>query len=125
MILADTSVWADHLRSSDPTMERLLGSDAILVHPLIIGEIAMGSLHRRAAIFEMLRNLQPADVAEHDEVLALVEREHLFSLGINYFDAHLLASTLLTAHAGLWTRDRRLHALAERMGVAGQPWGHR
>nr|MBW4036397.1 type II toxin-antitoxin system VapC family toxin [Pseudomonadota bacterium] len=39
-------------------------------------------------------------------------------IGIGYIDAHLLASTLLTPDAALWTRDRRLHAAAQRLGLA-------
>jgi hypothetical protein len=50
-------------------------------------------------------------------VLALVEREHLFGLGIGYIDAHLIASLRLTPNALLWTRDRRLHAVAARLDL--------
>ena len=37
--------------------------------------------------------------------------------GIGYVDAHLLAAARL-AGAALWTRDKRLHAIAVELGVA-------
>jgi predicted nucleic acid-binding protein len=36
--------------------------------------------------------------------------------GIGYVDAHLLAATALTESARLWTRDKRLSALAAELG---------
>ena len=51
-------------------------------------------------------------------MLHLIDVENLFASGIGYTDAHLLASALLTAGGKLWTRDRKLHAQAERLGVA-------
>jgi hypothetical protein len=42
----------------------------------------------------------------------------LFGVGIGYVDAHLLAATRLTAAATFWTRDKRLHIVAKRLGLA-------
>jgi predicted nucleic acid-binding protein len=53
-------------------------------------------------------------------VASLIERERLFGLGIGYVDAHLLASVRLTDEASLWTRDKRLAAVAERLAVAAK-----
>ena len=125
MILADTSVWADHFRGNDAVMERLLDLTSILMHPLVLGEIAMGSLHRRAALLKALGKLPGVEVARHEEAMALIEREQLHGLGIGYIDVHLLASTLLTPDARLWTRDRRLRDVAARFGIAAEPWGRR
>ena len=47
-----------------------------------------------------------------------VTQHKLFSLGIGYADAQVLAATMLTRDAALWTRDRRLHAAAQRLSVA-------
>ena len=68
-------------------------------------------------MIEVLEALPQGPVAQHDEVMALIERERLYGLGIGYVDVHLLASARL-AQAVLWTRDRRLNAVAERLGVA-------
>ncbi|MEA3045116.1 MAG: hypothetical protein QOH47_2954 [Sphingomonadales bacterium] len=122
MILADTAIWVDHLhRGGDPQMVAALDAGEILLHPHVIGEIALGNLHERAAILRDLAALPPAVVAGDAEVLALIERHRLFGTGIGYVDAHLLASALLTPEATLWTRDRRLREAAERLGVAGEP----
>ncbi len=66
----------------------------------------------------MLDDLPQANEADHKEVRLLIEVAHLFGLGIGYLDAHLLVSARLTAASKLWTRDRRLHEAAVRLGVA-------
>ena len=118
MILVDTSVWVDHLRASDATLARLLDVGQVLSHPFVIGEIALGSLRRRDALLRALHNLPRALVATDAEVLALIDRNALYGRGVGYVDAHLLAAARLTAGAALWTRDRRLHSVAELIGVA-------
>ena len=64
----------------------------------------------------MLQQLEQAVVAEDNEVLRFIDLHRLFSLGIGYVDPHLLMSTRLTAHTKLWTRDRRLTEVAQRLG---------
>lgn len=118
MIVADTSVWVDHLRTgTDDVFARLLEADLVLTHPFVVGELAMGSLRNRETILTLLMHLQDTVVASHDEVLVYVSRHQLFGLGIGYVDAHLLASTRLTSGAKLWTRDKRLRAAAERLDL--------
>lgn len=117
MILVDTSIWVDHLRVGDPELPALLQDGHVLAHPWVIGELALGQLARRSEILRLLQNLPQAEVATEAEVLTLVENQHLFGLGIGYVDAHLVAATLLTAGAGLWTRDKRLTAVATRLGL--------
>ena len=117
MILADTSVWIDHLRRSEARLVALLSDNQVLMHPFVVGEIALGSLARRGAVIEILEELPQVAVATHGEVMALVERERLNGLGIGYVDVHLLASARL-AGAGLWTRDQRLLSAAEKLGLA-------
>jgi predicted nucleic acid-binding protein len=65
----------------------------------------------------LLRALPQAVTASDDEVLAYVARHRLFGIGIGYADAHLLASTQLSAGASLWTRDRRLREASGRLGI--------
>lgn len=116
MILADTSVWVDHLRRNEPDFQALLDEGAILCHPFVIGELATGSLHDRDEVLEMLQHLEGAIVAADDEVLRFLSAQRLFALGIGYIDLHLLVSVRLTADATLWTRDKRLLAVAQRFG---------
>ena len=118
MILVDTSVWVDHLRSGDAQLAELLDRGAVLGHPFVIGEIACGSLTDRGAILALLQHLPMAVVAEAGEVLAYIQRHKLHGKGIGYVDAHLLAATALTGGTKLWTRDRRLHAVARELGCA-------
>jgi predicted nucleic acid-binding protein len=118
VILVDTSIWIDHLRVGDPKLAALLQDGHVLAHPWVIGELALGQLSDRSEILRLLHNLPHAQTATDAEVLNLVDNRHLFGLGIGYIDAHLLAATLLTAGAGLWTRDKRLAAIAAQLGLA-------
>lgn len=121
MILADTSVWIDHLRAHDPILARLLEGGGVLGHTFVLGEIACGMLRRRAEILILLADLPQALVATDAEVLTTIEKRRLMGRGIGYVDAHLLTSTLMTPDTKLWTRDRRLAEVARRMGVAHEP----
>lgn len=121
MILVDTSVWVDHLRAGDPVLTRLLPDGLVLAHPWVTGELALGNLGRRDEVIGLLRGLPQSRVASEDEVLDLVERRRLAGGGIGWVDAQLLASTLLTPEARLWTRDRRLAAVASRLGCSADP----
>lgn len=118
MILVDTSIWIDHLRAGDPELVALLEDSHVLAHPWVTGEIALGHLSRRGEVLGLLDNLPHATVATDVELLTLIDHRHLFGLGIGYVDAHLLAATLLTADARLWTRDERLAAVAVQHGLA-------
>lgn len=120
MILVDTSVWVDHLRVGDETLTGLLETGRVLVHPFVVGELALGNLRQRHVILGHLRDLPQIEVATNGEVLQFIERHDLAGLGIGYVDVHLLASTQLTAGSSLWTRDKRLSAVAEQLGLAGQ-----
>ena len=118
MILVDTSVWIDHLRIGDPQLTVLLQEAQVLVHPWVIGDLALGRLSRRIEILGLLNNLPQATVATETEVMTLVESQHLFGRGIGYVDTHLVAATLLTTDASLWTRDKRLAAVAADLGIS-------
>jgi predicted nucleic acid-binding protein len=118
VILVDTSVWIEHLRSADAILSELLGDGEVLGHPFVSGELALGNLRQRDDIIRISRRLPQAISASHEEVLRLIDREVLFGCGIGYVDAHLLAATRLTVGSKLWTRDRRLHAVAARARLA-------
>ena len=118
MILVDTSVWVDHLRAGDTTLAGLLHAGMVLVHPFVIGELALGNLRQRALVLGALSDLPQASVATDAEVRRFIESHALFGRGIGYLDAHLLAAARLTAGAQVWTRDQRLHGVADRLGLA-------
>jgi predicted nucleic acid-binding protein len=121
LILVDTSVWVDHLRRRDGALINLLDSGAVLAHPFVIGELALGNLRRRGDVLTALSDLPQPEVATHAEVLTFIERHTLFGRGIGYVDAHLLVATRLTADARLWTRDRQLQDVARGLGLAMPP----
>jgi predicted nucleic acid-binding protein len=118
VILVDTSVWVEHLHVGNEDLAALLNGAEVLGHPFVMGELALGNLRPRNPFLSDLRDLPQAIVAENDEVLRLIDRHALFGRGIGYVDAHLLAATRLTVGGKLWTRDRRLHAVAARLGLA-------
>jgi len=121
VILVDTSVWVDHLRSGDAALRSLLDNGAVLAHPWVIGELALGNLGNREEILELLHGLPQSELADDEEVLRLVEQQALHGTGIGYVDAQLLAATRLTPDARLWTRDKRLDAIATQLGIGLRP----
>ncbi len=121
MILVDTSVWVDHLRRSDARLVRALTDAQVLTHPFVIGELACGNLKRRATVLSLLRDLPRSSLASDDEVLFFIEQQSLMGRGIGYVDAHLLAAVTLSGGTKLWTRDKRLSALAGELGLAHVP----
>ncbi len=123
-VLVDTSVWVKHFRRADTSLVGLLAADEVLVHPLVLLEIACGTPPApRERTLSSLQQLRQPATATPEEVIELVERKRLFDTGCGAVDISLLASTLLTPGARLWTHDRHLQALAERFGVAWRPAG--
>ncbi len=112
MILVNTSVWVDHLHKAVPGLVDALEGEDVLMHPFILGELACGNLKHRGEVLELLAALPRAVVASDDETLLFIAERKLMGKGIGYIDAHLLASVTLTNDARLWTRDKRLRALA-------------
>ena len=121
MILVDTSVWVDHLRKGDQVLGRLLFAGRILAHPFIVGELSLGVLRQREDVLGALMDLPQATIATEEEVFRFIDASGLPGSGIGYVDAHLLAATRLTPGAALWTRDKRLSEVAERLGLATHP----
>lgn len=117
MVLVDTSVWVDHFRHGNAQLADLLERNAVLMHPFVVGEIACENLIDRISTLELLQQLPVAMVAEPDEVLVYIARHSLYGKGIGYVDVHLLASVAIGS-AQLWTRDKRLLAVARGLGYA-------
>jgi predicted nucleic acid-binding protein len=117
LILADTSIWIDHLRAGNKELEKRLNQGDIVIHPLIIAELALGSLKERIKTLSLLDFLPQARVAQLSEVRLMIEARRLYSLGIGLTDAHLIASVFINSSTLLWTRDKRLRKAAEDLGI--------
>jgi predicted nucleic acid-binding protein len=117
MILADTSVWVDHLRNRNPEMERCLGLGQVAMHPFIVAEISLGSLRNRKQRLEDMEALLEVKVAQLSEVRHMIEAHALYSKGIGLTDAHLIASCLLTPGTQLWTKDAAMEKVAKALGI--------
>ncbi len=121
-VLVDSSVWIDHFRNRNTALVRLIEGDLALVHPMVVAEIACGTPPApRAQTLNDMNLLRACSQASLREVMEFVERERLYGLGCGLVDMVLLASTLITPGASLWTFDKRLADLAERFGVGHRP----
>lgn len=121
-VLVDTSVWVDHFRNRNDVLVSLIEADMALSHPMVVVELACGTLPApRTRTLDDIALLLPCNPASLDEVRSFIEREKLYGLGCGLVDMVLLASTLVTPGASLWTLDKRLAGLAERFEVAYQP----
>jgi hypothetical protein len=117
MVLADTSIWIDHFRRGDVRLAELLERGDVVMHPFIVGELLLGNV-AKAGIVDDLNILPKSIVASADEVLNFITDRKLPGSGIGYVDAHLLAAAALTPETGVWTRDKRLLAVAQSLSLA-------
>ena len=118
MILIDTPVWINHCRSEVPHLLDLLDGEQVLMHPMVVGELACGNLRDRIQVPEFLSDLPEVTIAFAEEVLVFIEQHQLMGKRIGYVDVNLLASTALHESAHLWTVDRRLRDAAVELGIA-------
>ena len=89
-----------------------LEEGAVLCHPFVVGELACGNLQNRDEILDLLQALPMAPMADHGEVLHLLQEWRLFGQGLGWVDVHLLASARLVG-APIWTRDKSLGKASE------------
>lgn len=118
MILVDTSIWIDHLHERDPELVALLSDDEVGCHPYVIEELALGSIKQRNVMLDLLQSLRQLPVLDHVEVMTLVSGRQLWGRGLSAVDCHLLGAVALVAGSELWTRDKRLIATCEDIGIA-------
>jgi len=116
MLLVDTSVWIAHLRYGDVGLIPILEKGYVACHPFVIGELACGNLKNRSETLSLLRKLPMAVLAEHNEVMELIDSRSLMGKGPGYIDVHLLASAMLT-RISFWTLDRKLAETAAKLNL--------
>lgn len=116
MILADTSVWVDHLSRGTGALAALLDGEQVVMHPFVLGELACGNIRNRRQILGLLASLPSVAVASDEEALAMIESRKLMGRGLGWVDVHLLASVLLSG-CRVWSRDKQLAAAAAELKV--------
>ena len=121
MILVDTSVWIDHFRNGSALLQSMLERGDVLMHALVIGELACGNLNRRTEILMLLRQLPASVTATDMEVLNFIDRHALMGIGLGYIDVHLMASSLLSGNTELWTLDKHLVNASSELGIGYSP----
>lgn len=121
-VLVDTSVWVAHFRHRNDTLVQLVEADQALSHPMVVVELTCGTplapRHKPPGDIGLLRCCRQAGL---QEVRDFIERESLYGLGCGLVDMSLLASTLITSGARLWTLDKNLVATANRFDAAFEP----
>ncbi len=122
MVLADTNVWIDFLRGKSQALGQKLWSGEVVMHWIVIGELATGSLANRENFLADLREMEVVPSATERESLVLIENRKLYGRGIGWNDIQLLASCLIN-YIPLWTSDRRLREAAEELGCAWEVAG--
>lgn len=101
-------------------MRELITESNIALHPYIYGELLLGGLPSKGIAAQQLLKLERSPVASASEAAAFIEWAELSGTGIGYVDSHLLMSAKLLANGSVLTKDKNLHAQAERLGLAYQ-----
>lgn len=119
-VLVDTSIWVAHFRTRNQDLVQLLERDRVLIHPMVLGELACGTPPERVRTLADLSSLKHCQQPTWSEVMTFVEQHKLYGLGCGLVDMTLLASALIT-RAQLWTLDKRLANLATRLQINHHP----
>ena len=123
-VLVDTSVWIEFIRFGNPQLSQLRNEGRVLMHDMVIGEIACGSAPNRSERLAVMDNLPKINQAEHADVMNFIEIHQLFGCGVGYVDSHLLAAAVLHGKCRLWSRDKRLAGAAGQLGIAFESLAH-
>jgi predicted nucleic acid-binding protein len=115
-VLVDTCVWVRHFRQRNPLLVDMLVDGEVWCHPIVVGELSMGTLKNRAQTLLDLIQLDRPPIATFDETRQMVESRRLWGRGIQWNDAQILASAVI-AEVPLWTFDERLKEMAADLGV--------
>jgi hypothetical protein len=123
MILVDTSIWVAMFWKGrfKAELATLIGSDQLCTHPFVIAELACGSLPDRQQTLLELEKLNALPTIRTEDVRYMVETRGLFSKGIGFVDAQLIASCMTKSGTQIWTIDGPLGRVAESLGLRATP----
>ncbi len=116
-VVVDSNIWIHHWRSRNLLLEAMMADGEVWTHPLVIGELSMGTLHKREQVLWDLTRLGRPQLATDAETRQMVEGRRLWGRGIGWNDAKILASVVV-GDCLLWTGDVRLNAIATELEVA-------
>jgi predicted nucleic acid-binding protein len=116
-VLVDTCIWVDFFNRGDAHFAELLEQQRVVLHSVILGELASGNLPRRKQTLQDLQQFSRVVEASFEETLFLMERHVLYGKGLHWNDLQLLASVMAQPGTRLWTRDTKLKRAAQRLGV--------
>ena len=114
MIIVDTPVWVHHFRKSNEELGELLDDGDIMIHPFVIGELALGQLRNRAEIISLMEKLPQAPTLTQNDLLTLIENHKLWGSGIGWVDLNILGSSLITDTL-VWTLDKSLMRTCQKL----------
>lgn len=120
MVIVDTSIWVDSLRTGDARLGEWMAADRLLQHPFVTAEIGMGSFQSadaRFRVIDLLVSFAQLPIADSQSLQEFVGENALYGTGIGFADAHLLHACISNPTAQLATRDKRLARQAEAMGI--------
>ncbi len=117
MILADTSIWIDYLRGKNDRLAQYIQQDELVIHSMVIGELALGSFKNRQKLLKSCARLPLISTVNHEDVMKFIDEFSLMGKGIGWVDANLLASVYQDS-AKIWTRNNRLNAIAQDLNLA-------
>ena len=118
MLLVDTSIWIDYLRQGDSELAQRVSEGQIVMHGMVLGELAVGNFRQRQLLLKRWRSLPFITTATDSQVLDFLENYQLMGRGIGWIDLHLLTAVSLADETSLWTRDKRLKTIADDLGFA-------
>lgn len=116
-VLVDTCVWVRHFRQRNALLAAMLEDGEVWSHPIVVGELTMGTLKNRQQTIFDLSQLSRPPLASFSETRQMVESRQLWGRGIQWNDARILASSIL-GEIPLWTFDLRLQVIARELKIA-------
>ena len=116
-VLVDTCVWVRHFRQRNALLAAMLEDGEVWSHPIVVGELTMGTLRNRQQTIFDLSQLSRPPLASFSETRQMVESRKLWGRGIQWNDARILASSIL-GEIPLWTFDLRLQLIARELKIA-------
>lgn len=117
MILIDTSVWISFFNKGNQELKRLLEEGEVVIHDMIIGELACGNFKNRGEIFTLLNQIPRTQSSTFDEIIYFIEKNKIYGKGLGYIDCALLVSSILF-ETKIWTNDKSLKEVAKSFGYS-------